>query len=143
MNGSKMTDMFKKIYKEHRELGEKYRKATANDDSVLAEQIIKEAGELLKPLGDDDTDLYRLYDMYADAWDKGNDVINVSDAMFEKARTELIRLFTDNGITRFTYSSQSTGLMNDMWDFVQAGWKVMEMTKVDNGTRPAFLLARM
>ena len=81
--------------------------------------------------------------MYADAWDKGNDVINVSDAMFEKARTELIRLFTDNGITRFTYSSQSTGLMNDMWDFVQAGWKVMEMTKVDNGTRPAFLLARM
>lgn len=127
MNGSKMTDMFKKIYKEHRELGEKYRKATADDDSVLA----------------DDTDLYRLYDMYADAWDKGNDVINVRDAMFEKARTELIRLFTDNGITRFTYSSQSTGLMNDMWDFVQAGWKVMEMTKVDNGTRSAFLLARM
>lgn len=140
---NKMMDMFKDIYEKYKELREQYLKATAEDNWDLAKKIVDEVTELEKPLGDDNADMCRLYYMYKDAWDNGNQNINVSSSMFAKERTELIRLFKDNGITWFTYSSTSTGLMNDMWDFTQAGWKVMEMTQVDNGKHYAFLLARM
>lgn len=135
--------MFREIYEERKEIKEKMNKAVDENDETAYEEAVRRNDELRSRIGDPESDMDRLYYMYADAWDIGETQIIIDEYLTEDAREELVNLFIeDRNVLSFAYSCTTGNCVEDMWAFTQAGYHIVKMLELKNG-RPAFLLQLM
>ena len=79
----------------------------------------------------------RLYREYTEARDKGNELLDLRDAIWDKDVAELIRAIRENGIERFTFSSGWSSAVETAWLFLENGCRLEGMIQI-NGSEDIF-----
>lgn len=93
----------------------------------LFERAIAEEAASLKDYGINDTAFWA----YRKSIDAGNDIINFSDAIWDKDVEPIAETFRQNGITEFTISSDMSGLIQTLAAFDKQGFKMDGITEVN------------
>ena len=74
----------------------------------------------------------RLYELYADARERGNDYIDLSEIYDYKDEAQLIADMREYGIEAFTFSSSWTQALESAWLFTQNGCTLEGMVEIND-----------
>ncbi len=72
-----------------------------------------------------------LYREYKEARENGNTEMNINRSLCQQA-DEVAKCLKENGVTRFTFSSNWNGAIKDIWELQKLGYKMMGMTEVND-----------
>ena len=133
-----MKNEFAKEYAQEQENLKAYHEAEARNDEA-GMQAARDAhhawGEAIDAKGKDYANLYRLYE---DALERGNDLIDLNDVIWDDKVEALIASFRTYGIERFTFSSTWSSAVETAWLFTQQGCKLEGLVEI-NGRCKAFM----
>jgi hypothetical protein len=73
----------------------------------------------------------RVYRMYESSMNRGNAAIDINEVIWDKDLDDLMDAMKENGITRFTYSSEWSSAVLTAWKFIEAGWKLVGMEMIN------------
>ena len=74
----------------------------------------------------------RLYELYADARERGNDYIDLSEIYDYKDEAQLIADMREYGIEAFTFSPSWTQALESAWLFTQNGCTLEGMVEIND-----------
>ncbi len=85
---------------------------------------------------------FQALSAYEDSKDAGFDRINFSGIIWDKDIAGVTESLKNSGVTEFTISNQSSGILETLSGFEASGAVVMGLTKITGrkGTVPAFLM---
>ena len=108
-----------------------------NDEAGMqaARDAHKAWSEAIDAKGQDYANLYHLYE---DAQDGGNELIDISEVVWDEKVEALIASFRKYGIERFTFSSGWSSAVETAWLFIQQGCKLEGLIEI-NGRCKAFM----
>lgn len=133
-----MLELMKKYYEQEQEIRRAY--DAANDQNDEAGKVAaREAYHTWKDRAiAEGEDFWRVFKMYENAQDRGNEYIDLHDNIWDKDVAPLIERLRKAGIRKFTSSSTWSSMVGTAWLFVQNGCKLEGMTEI-NGTCTAFM----
>ena len=133
-----MLELMKKYYEQEQEIRRAY--DAANDQNNEAGKVAaREAYHTWKDKAiAEGEDFWRVFKMYENAQDRGNEYIDLHDNIWDKDVAPLIERLRKAGIRKFTSSSTWSSMVGTAWLFVQNGCKLEGMTEI-NGTCTAFM----
>ena len=79
-----------------------------------------------------------LYSLYEDARERGNELIDLSDVIWDDKVEALIASFRACGIERFTFSSSWSSAVETAWLFTKQGCRLEGLVEI-NGHCKAFM----
>ena len=79
----------------------------------------------------------KVYWLYADAAERGNEYIDLHDVIWDKDVEALISSLKENGIEHFTFSSTWSSTVETAWLFTENGCTLEGLVKI-NGQSKAF-----
>ena len=91
-----------------------------------------------KVIGAKDQTYINLYRLYRDAQKRGNELIDLSDVVWDNQVEPLIASFREYGIERFTFSSGWSSAVETAWLFTELGCKLEGLVEI-NGQTKAFM----
>lgn len=77
----------------------------------------------------------RIYRLYTEARERGNEYIDLSDCSQYDNAEALIVAFREYGIERFTFSSSWSSAVESAWAFLQSGCTLEGMTELNGRAR--------
>ena len=88
---------------------------------------------------------FQVLRAYEESNDAGFDRINFGDIIWDKDIPEVTESLRRTGISEFTISNQSSGILETLSGFETSGAVVLGLTKITGreGTSPAFLMKVM
>jgi len=133
-----MLELMKKYYEQEQEIRRAYDAADDQNDEA-GKVAAREAYHTWKDRAiAEGEDFWRIFKMYENAQDRGNEYIDLHDNIWDKDVAHLIERLRKAGIRKFTSSSTWSSMVGTAWLFVQNGCKLEGMTEI-NGTCTAFM----
>lgn len=74
----------------------------------------------------------KVYRLYEDAVECGNEYIDLNDAIWEKDVADLIQNLRENGVEHFTFSSTWSGAVEIAWLFTQNGCTLEGLVEINS-----------
>ena len=133
-----MKNDFAREYAQEQENIKAYREADAHNDEAgrqAARDNHHAWEESIKAKG---KDYAHLYELYEDAHDRGNELIDLSEVVWDDKVEALITSFREYGIERFIFSSGWSSAVETAWLFTQQGCKLEGLVEI-NGHCKAFM----
>lgn len=137
------TQVFTQVYKEAQELREAYKEedrklrlsgAGEEETDALAVKYDDILDGILNRAGVEGSDTRRVYCLYERSVNEGNEMINIAEGLFDAQAQSLMEAFRKCGVEKFTVSSRSTSLMDNLWIYTSNGYSIETMTQVmENG----------
>ena len=72
-----------------------------------------------------------LYREYKEARENGNAEMNINRSLCQESG-EVAECLKENGVKRFTFSSNWSGAIKEVWELQKAGYKMVGMTEVND-----------
>lgn len=133
-----MLELMKKYYEQEQEIRRAYDAADDQNDEA-GKVAAREAYHAWKDKAiAEGEDFWRVFKMYENAQDRGNEYIDLHDNIWDKDIAPLIERLRKADIRKFTSSSTWSSMVGTAWLFVQNGCKLEGMTEI-NGTCTAFM----
>ena len=98
-----MKNNFAEMYSQHEALAARYNEASQKNDREGMEQAREEHRALNEKVAANGRAYARLYELYADARERGNDYIDLSEIYDYKDEAQLIADMREYGIEAFTF----------------------------------------
>lgn len=137
------TQVFAQVYKEAQERKEAYREelrklhlsgVSEKEADALAVKYDAILDGILNRAGAEGSDTRRVYCLYEQSVNEGNEMINIAEGLFDAQAQSLMDAFHKCGVEKFTVSSRSTALMDNLWIYTSNGYCIETMTQVmENG----------
>lgn len=123
-------NMLEVRYLQQKNLYDAYDAALERDDQKTATEIWGKVDELQSMWRKDETPYqYALWEMYEEARDNGNTMLDINEPMSEAFLMEAISTMRQNGIERFTVSSERQALFM-VSSLVRNGCVIEGVTKI-------------
>lgn len=133
-----MLELMKKYYEQQQEIERAYDAADEQNDEA-GKVAAREAYHAWKDKAiAEGEDFWRVYKMYENAQERGNEYIDLHDNIWDKDVPALIERLRKAGIQKFTFSSTWSSTVGTAWLFLQNGCKLEGMAEI-NGTCTAFM----
>ncbi|MCD8013320.1 MAG: hypothetical protein LUG99_09110 [Lachnospiraceae bacterium] len=115
---------------------ETYKVCEAEYDSA-ADEAGKEAARqkvrgLLDSMADKPEGYNRMFNMYKDAKERGNEYIDVSECIWDRDVEPMVSRFRSFGITHFTFSSTWSSAVETAWLFTQNGCTLEGIVEINS-----------
>lgn len=143
--------IFKQDYETEEKIKEKYEKAKSLSDTEGMEEARKEHQAFMEHIFSKDSSYGKLYQLFSEAMERGNQYIDLWNVIWEKDVEGLINSLRENGVEHFTFSSTWSSAVEIAWLFTQNGCTLEGMAQIngphksyDNkeyDTVPAYLFA--
>ena len=127
-----MKNNFAEIYSQHEALAARYNEASQKNDREGMEQARDEHRALNEKAAANGRAYARLYELYADARERGNDYIDLSEIYDYKDEAQLIADMREYDIEAFTFSSSWTQALESAWLFTQNGCTLEGMVEIND-----------
>ena len=131
-----MKSIFEKELAQAMEITEKYNTARDNDDEATKEAARTAIREVFASIQEMGTEFYQVFRMAMDSLEKGNDLIDLHDTIWDQNVPTLIENLRKCGIDRFTFSSTWSSAVKTAWLFLQNGCTQEGMTEIHTGYHP-------
>lgn len=133
-----MLEQMKKYYEQDQEIKQAYDLADEQNDEA-GKAAAREAHHQWKDrVTAEGEDFWRVYRMFDDAMDRGNEHIDFHEVIWDKDVPETIDRLRKAGIKTFTFSSTWSSAVETAWLFIQNGCKLEGLVQI-NGTCQAFM----
>ena len=126
-----MKNDFAREYAQEQENLRAYHEADARNDEAgrqAARDAHKAWGEAIDAKGQDYANLYRLYE---EAQERGNELIDISEVVWDNKVEALIASFRAYGIERFTFSSGWSDAVETAWLFTRQGCRLEGLVEIN------------
>lgn len=133
-----MLELMKKYYEQLRAIKDAYDVADDLEDEGGKEVARTQHREWKEKVISEGEDFWRVFKMYEDAKDRGNEYIDLHDVIWDRDVPALIERLRKAGIDKFTFSSTWSSAVETAWLFVQNGCKLEGLTEI-YGTCTAFM----
>ena len=133
-----MKNDFAREYAQEQENIRAYHEAKDRNDEAGMQAVRDAHNALLESIKAKGQDYANLYDLYEDAHDRGNELIDLNDVVWDDKVEALIASFREYGIERFTFSSGWSSAVETAWLFTQQGCKLEGLVEI-NGRCKAFM----
>lgn len=127
-----MKNNFAEIYSQHEALAARYNEASQKNDREGMEQARDEHRVLNEKVAAHGRAYARLYELYADARERGNDYIDLSEIYDYRDEAQLIADMREYGIEAFTFSPSWTQALESAWLFTQNGCTLEGMVEIND-----------
>lgn len=127
-----MTNTFASIYARHQEIKAEYEAAKAAGSEEDIAQAHSDHRALMDSVEATGKAFTRIYRMYEDAMDVGNDYIDLAEIREYQNEAELIAGFREYGIEAFTFSSNWSSAVDSAWAFTQNGCTLQGMVQINS-----------
>lgn len=126
-----MTNTFAAIYARHQEIKAQYEEAKAAGSEEGIAQARSDHRALMDSAEATGKAFARIYRMYEDAMDVGNNYIDLSDIHEYQNEAETIACFREYGVEAFTFSSGWSSAVDSAWAFTQNGCILQGMVEIN------------
>lgn len=133
-----MKNTFAKEYALEQENIKNYNEAEARNDEAGMQAAREAHKALTASIEAKGQDYAYLYSLYEDARERENELIDLSDVIWDDKVEYLIASFREYGIERFTFSSSWSSAVETAWLFTQQGCKLEGLVEI-NGRCKAFM----
>ena len=133
-----MKNDFAREYAQEQENIRAYNEAEARNDEAGMQAVRDNHHTLMTNIEAKGKDYANLYSLYEDAHDRGNELIDISEVVWDNKVEPLIASFREYGIERFTFSSGWSNAVETAWLFTQQGCKLEGLVEI-NGRCKAFM----
>ena len=133
-----MKNDFAREYAQEQENIRNYHEADARNDEAGMQAVRVAHKALMASIEAKGKDYAYLYELYEDAHDRGNELIDLNDVVWDDKVEALIASFREYGIERFTFSSGWSSAVETAWLFTQQGCKLEGLVEI-NGRCKAFM----
>ena len=133
-----MKNDFAREYAQEQQNIRNYREAKDKNDEAGMQAVRDAHNALLESIKAKGKDYANLYDLYEDAHDRGNELIDLSDVIWDDKVEALITSFRACGIERFTFSSSWSSAVETAWLFTEQGCRLEGLVEI-NGHCKAFM----
>lgn len=130
-----MTNTFASIYARHQEIKAQYEAAKAVGSEEGMAQARTDHRALMDSVEGTGKAFARIYRMYEDAMDVGNDYIDLADIHEYQNEAETIACLREYGIETFTFSSGWSSAVDSAWAFTQNGCTLQGMVEINSRIR--------
>lgn len=127
-----MKNIFEETYKGIEKLKKAYNEAETEADREKARAAYH---ELLRPLEKFGNMAGRLWREYEISRDNGNELLDISETVWDKDVESLISCMREIGIERFTFSSTWSSSVETAWLFQQNGCRLEGLIEINGSTR--------
>lgn len=133
-----MLELMKKYYDQVQEIRGAYDAADEQNDEA-GKVAAREAYHAWKDKAiAEGEDFWRVFKMYENAQDRGNEYIDLHDVIWDKDVPALIERLRKAGVKKFTFSSTWSSTVETAWLFLQNGCKVEGMAEINGTTTSVF-----
>lgn len=129
-----MKNIFEEAYNGIEKLKKAYNEAESETEREKARVAYH---ELLKPLEEFGNMAGRLWREYEVSRDNGNELLDISETVWDKDVESLISCMREIGIERFTFSSTWSSSVETAWLFQQNGCRLEGLIEI-NGSKNFF-----
>ncbi len=126
---------FEEEYKASKEIEARYDAAEIAEDEEGMETARKEMRKLVEGINAKELGYSATYRDYADARDRGNEYIDLNDAIWDEKVPETIERLRHFGIDHFTFSSTWSSAVQTAWLFTENGCSLEGLIQI-HGTDP-------
>ena len=128
-----MLELMKKYYEQRQEIERAYDAADEQNDEA-GKVTAREAYHAWKDKAiAEGEDFWRVFQMYKNTKERGNEYIDLHDNIWDKDVPTLIERLRKAGIQKFTFSSTWSSTVETAWLFLKNGCKLEGMAEI-NGT---------
>lgn len=125
-----MENTFEARYQQELEIRAAYEAAEAVDNEAGMEDARRAISRHSADIVDQGEAYGKIYREYRKSRDKGSEVLDLHDVIWEKEVESLVRCMKENGIERFTFSSTWSGSVEIAWLFRNNGCILIGMDLV-------------
>lgn len=123
-----MTNIFEETYNRIQKAKKAYKAATTAEERYAARDAAAAADARIDAMGDIAWKIWRAYEK---SRENENKILNFDDIIWDWDVEALTACMKKNGIKAFTYSCRTTGAVETLWLFKQAGCTIGEMVEVN------------
>ena len=125
-------NIFAETYAQAQELKAQYNaaKEAGNEAGVQAARDAYNA--LMEDIGAAGDNSIRIYRLYEEARDCGNEYIDFHEVIWDKDVAGMIAALRENGISHFTFSSGWSGAVDTAWLFTQNGCRLEGLVEINS-----------
>ena len=131
-----MLEQMKKYNEQIKEIKAAFDAANDKGDEAGKEAAREQYHQWKDKIEAEGEDFCKVYSLYKNAKDRGNEYIDLHDVIWDKDVPTLIERLRKAGIEKFTFSSTWSSAVETAWLFIQNGCKVEGITEI-NGTTTA------
>lgn len=132
-----MMNAFERDYQQELKIRADYDAAEKAGDEIAQEAARTAIHKLWEGINEKGGAYARIYRDYKTSRDKGNDLIDLRDVIWDKDVERLIACMRENGIARFTFSSTWSSAVETAWLFKENGCELEGLIQV-NGDKSFF-----
>lgn len=133
-----MKNDFAREYAQEQENIRAYHEADARDDEAGRTAVRNAHHALMASIEAKGKDYANLYSLYDDAQERGNELIDINEVVWDDNVEALIASFREYGIERFTFSSGWSSAVETAWKFTENGCRLEGLVEI-NGRCKAFM----
>lgn len=126
-----MTSTFEARYQQELEIRAAYEAAEAVDNEAGMEDARRAISRHSADIVDQGEAYGKIYREYRKSRDKGSEVLDLHDVIWEKEVESLVRCMRENGIERFTFSSTWGSAIEIAWLFQENGCRLEGMIQIN------------
>jgi hypothetical protein len=130
-----MKNNFAEEYAREQEIKNQYKLADSDNGRNAARATYEKFADEMKTKGEE---YERIYGLYADAKDRGNDYIDFNECIWEKNVPTMIESLRALGIEKFTFSSTWSSSVEVAWLFTQNGCTLEGLVEINGKCKQTF-----
>ncbi len=110
----------------------RYDKAKAQNNTEGMEAARKSHKHLAEQIEKRGKSYAKVYQLYQEAVERGNEYIDLNDVIWEKDVSALIQSFRENGVEHFTFSSTWSSAVEIAWLFTENSCSLEGLLKINS-----------
>ena len=125
-------NIFAETYAQVQELKKQYNAAKDAEDEAGMQAARDAYNLLMDGIGTAGESSVRIYRLYEEAHDCGNEYIDFNEVIWDKDVAGMVAALQENGITHFTFSSSWSGAVDTAWLFTQNGCRLAGLVEINS-----------
>lgn len=127
-----MTNAFETYYQRHLLLMKIYNNAKENNNDEGMRIARENHAALTSEIEAQSKSFARVYRLYEEARERGNEYIDIKEAGEYTDEAKLIEMFRECGIERFTFSSTWSSAVKSAWEFTKNGCALVGIIEINS-----------
>ena len=127
-----MKNEFRKEYEHYQKIKRAFEEAEKAESTEGMEQARETYRTWAAAIEGKGKNYGRLYKLHEEAWERGNEHIDLNDCIWEKDVKGMIDSFREFGIKAFTFSSGWSGANEIAWLFLQNGCSLEGLVEINS-----------
>ena len=125
-------NIFAETYAQVQELKKQYETAKEAGSQEGMQDARDACRALMEGIEAEGADSIRIYRLYEEARDCGNDYIDIHEVVWDKDVAGLVAALRENGISHFTFSSSWSSAVDTAWLFTQNGCGLEGLVEINS-----------